>query len=67
MDHLTLKQLGEWRLAELRRVATAERERPRGRSGALQPARLRRAIGGAIVSAGLRVMGDGAAAPVREA
>lgn len=65
---MTLKQLGEWRLEALRRDARCRGAQcemhaaiPRtrdGRRGARAAGVVRRAIGGALVYAGLRVLGD---------
>ena len=75
VDPMTLKQLGEWRLEALRRDAQCRRGRCEvhaaiaqmrdRRRDARAAAAVRRAIGGALVHAGLRVMGDQGAQPGR--
>ena len=67
MDPMTLKQLGEWRLEALRRDARCRDGlceahcgswKRKGRRVARVAGLARRAIGGALVYAGLRVLGD---------
>ena len=58
MDPMIDKQIGEWRLGEMRRqaeLAATARQESGGRSRA-RP-RLRRAVGGALMSAGWRLAG----------
>jgi hypothetical protein len=65
---MTLKQLGEWRLEAMRRDARCRdalcevhRELARtgdGRRGVRAAGAVRRAVGGALVYSGLRVLGD---------